>query len=181
AARPRRSRRSPSARRLARARVLHGDDPEDSEVLHPLRSFDQRTNSEAIGTRTRWSDDGELEPRDLVRPHPLRGLRGHAVVSRPASVWRSGRAVSAEHRTAVLTWLGVPRSEVCDLTHGPQEPAARAAVVVGDDRGRGLTGAETRGGTLPEPRCMEAGDARGDFRGRRDTRAVGALARRGRR
>src|SRR5438093_5863552 len=48
------------------ALLADGDQPEDAEVLHPLRALDERTQVEAIGAGSRRRLDRELEPRDLA-------------------------------------------------------------------------------------------------------------------
>ena len=71
-------------RRRGAIAVQHGDGPEDTEVLHPTRALDERSEIEPVIPREGGGLDRELEPRDLPRPHVGRGLDRDAVVSRPA-------------------------------------------------------------------------------------------------
>src|SRR5439155_24742856 len=131
---------------------------------------------EAVGGESRGGEDRELERRALVLSDRLGRLCGYSVVARPSRIRRPPTAVATEHRRALLARLRIPCPEIRDLPHRVGEPATAAAVVVGDDRRRGLARAERGVAALSVPRCMEAPDARADIRRSRDPWAVRALA-----
>src|SRR5206468_1348060 len=122
----------------------------------------------------------ELEPRDLVRTDPRRGLDRDAVVARPSGCRRTRVAVASEWCRAVLSWIRIPRAEIRDLTHPSESPTTRAAVVESHDRRGALARAERRVAALPVPGRVKARDAGGHTRRRRDARAGARGARRGR-
>src|SRR4029077_2123753 len=157
--------------RADRRRASDGDIPEHAVVLQPLRAFDERTDGEPIRTRDLRRDHRELEPGDLIRADPRRGLGRDTVVSRPSGRGRSLRTVAAEGRRPVLAWVGVPRAEVRDLSHFPSDPPTRAGVVKGDGRGGALTRAQRRVAALSVPRRMKSRNARWDAHRWRDAGA----------
>src|SRR5439155_18370161 len=55
------------------------DIPENAVVLHPLRAFDEWSDREPVCAGNLRRDHRELEPCDLIRPDPCRGLKGDAV------------------------------------------------------------------------------------------------------
>src|SRR5439155_23314420 len=114
----------------------------DPVVLHPLRAFDERADRKPGRPRDLGGDHCELEPGDLVRADPGRGLDRDAVVARPAGGRRALGAVAAERAREVLAGIGIRRPEVRDLAELAEHPAPRPAVVVSDDSGRALSRAE---------------------------------------
>ena len=160
-------------RRRGPVRIEDRDDPEDAEVVHPLRPLDQRSQVQAVGAGGQRGLDRELEPRDLARPDVGGRLDRDAVVSRPAGGGRTELAVATEHARAVLARLGPLRAEVRDLSEPSADPAARAGVVVRDGRDGSLARAEGRVGALAIPLGMESGQARGNACRWRDPRADG--------
>src|SRR5207245_1333408 len=86
-------------------------------------------------------------------------------------LWRAHLAVPAKDGRLVLPGIAVPRPEVGDLAHAPRDPAARARVVVRDDRIRALARTKRRVAALPVPRRVESRDTGAYAGGRRDAGA----------
>src|SRR6185503_5944196 len=109
--------------RRAAIGIEDGDEPEDAEVLEPRRTFDERTQIEAVVAWRQRGLDRELEPRDLTRTDVRSRLHGDAVVARPTCRERSCGAVTAERTDLILSRLGAPRSEIRDLAEAAAHPS----------------------------------------------------------
>src|SRR6267143_787310 len=77
-------------------RLADRDHPEDTVVLEPRCTLDQRPQIQLVGTGRSRSRDRELEPCDLSWTDVVGGLYGDAVVSRPAGVGRAELTVTAK-------------------------------------------------------------------------------------
>src|SRR5687767_942378 len=86
--------------------IENGDEPEDSEVLEPRRTFDQRTQVEAVVARRHRRLDRELEPRYLTGTDVRRRLYRDPIEVRPARRERARGAVAAERTDPILARLG---------------------------------------------------------------------------
>ena len=156
----RRDRRGRRWRRRGRGRAVgiqDGHDPEHAVVLHPLGALDEWPERDPVRSGHGWRDDGEVEPRDLIRADVRHGLDGRPVVAGPSGDRGAERPVAAERARAILARHWSRRAEVRDLAHPVRDPAARSAVVERDRRDGAGPGTERHVAALAMPRRVEPG------------------------
>src|SRR5206468_6222049 len=138
---------------------LHSDLPVDAVVLHPRRSFNDRTEIEKVRAGCCRRLDHELEPRDLIRADVISGLRRRTIVGGPSGARCKRTEAAAEIADLVAARIWIGGAEERHLAHPARNPPARPGVVVSDGCDRSLARAQRRVTGLAIPGRVESGDA----------------------